>query len=477
MAPTAFITHAHSRSFILGGRTAVMCPIVLAWHVAKTPPLSILLLNPGYMRKLVGSNRGISGLGIGLDDPPHFFVQRIWAAQYTGRIFLPWPPNKFNGVVGSSVCSLYAFISSLEVIMGIFSGFVDVDVFPTLTVGGVNSTAWQFIRQTNNWQDLNPVTDVTTTDVRCYTSLESGTSSTTSVAAGSSVTFSISGNPSSLYHDGVVNVYMAKAPAGTDVSAWDGSGDVWFKIFQIPAIADGVTITFPALELTEVTVTIPSQTPSGQYLLRVEHIALHVAEVFQGAQFYIACAQLQVTNGGSGTPGPLVAFPGAYTGMASHLVQKPALVYQLTMSALNRSPAFCKPVCSATCSAHPRIIINRINIYWPIPTSYIQPGPAVWPAVGSGSAAPPTTSGQSTSVKSTAPPTTSVKTTAPPTSVKSTTAPPTTVQPTTPASSPSSPSGSVAEWGQCGGQGYTGPTACVAPFACNELNPFFFQCF
>ncbi|KAJ7050360.1 glycosyl hydrolase family 61-domain-containing protein [Mycena amicta] len=220
-------------------------------------------------------------------------------------------------------------------------------VFPDLIVNGVQSSDWQFTRQTNNWQDLNPVTDVSTTDVRCYTSLESGTApSTATVAAGSTVTFTIFGNPSNLYHDGVLNVYMAKAPTGTDVSKWDGSGTVWFKIKQIPAIADGVTITFPSTGLTTVDVTIPAQLPSGQYLLRVEQIALHVAMTFQGAQFYISCAQLSVTGGGTGTPGPLVAFPGAYTGM------------------------------------EPGILIN---IYFPIPTNYTQPGPPVWPAVGSSS--------------------------------------------------------------------------------------------
>ena len=35
---------------------------------------------------------------------------------------------------------------------------------------------------------------------------------------------------------------------------------------------------------------------------------------FFPAQFYIACAQINVTGGGSGTPGPLVAIPGVYTG-------------------------------------------------------------------------------------------------------------------------------------------------------------------
>lgn len=52
--------------------------------------------------------------------------------------------------------------------------------------------------------------------------------------------------------------------------------------------------------------------PSGEYLLRVEHIALHMAMQPNQAQFYIACSQIEITGGGNGTPGPLVALPGAY---------------------------------------------------------------------------------------------------------------------------------------------------------------------
>lgn len=46
----------------------------------------------------------------------------------------------------------------------------------------------------------------------------------------------------------------------------------------------------------------------------MEAIALHAASTFGGAQFYISCGQVEVTNGGSGTPGPLVEIPGVYTG-------------------------------------------------------------------------------------------------------------------------------------------------------------------
>ena len=52
--------------------------------------------------------------------------------------------------------------------------------------------------------------------------------------------------------------------------------------------------------------------PSGNYLIRIESIALHQAENPGGAQFYLACAQVKVTGGGDGKPGPMVSFPGVY---------------------------------------------------------------------------------------------------------------------------------------------------------------------
>jgi chitinase len=34
----------------------------------------------------------------------------------------------------------------------------------------------------------------------------------------------------------------------------------------------------------------------------------------------------------------------------------------------------------------------------------------------------------------------------------------------------------VPQWGQCGGNGYTGPTACVAPYTCVQLSVWWSQC-
>ena len=52
----------------------------------------------------------------------------------------------------------------------------------------------------------------------------------------------------------------------------------------------------------------------------MEAIALHVAQTYGGAQFYISCGQVNVVNGGSGTPGPLVEIPGVYTGYVCYLI-------------------------------------------------------------------------------------------------------------------------------------------------------------
>jgi hypothetical protein len=73
-------------------------------------------------------------------------------------------------------------------------------------------------------------------------------------------------------------------------------------------------LTFPSESLSTITFTIPKSVPSGQYLIRAEQVALHAASSYGGAQFYLSCAQVNVVNGGSGSPGPLVSFPGAYTG-------------------------------------------------------------------------------------------------------------------------------------------------------------------
>lgn len=45
-----------------------------------------------------------------------------------------------------------------------------------------------------------------------------------------------------------------------------------------------------------------------------------------------------------------------------------------------------------------------------------------------------------------------------------------------PSSTPPPTGGTVPRWGQCGGQGWTGPTVCQSPYTCKAQNQWYSQC-
>lgn len=183
--------------------------------------------------------------------------------------------------------------------------------------------------------------------------------------------------------------------------------------------------------------TIPKDTPNGDYLFRVEQVGLHVASSINGAQFYISCGQITVTGGGSGTPGPLVAFPGAYS------ATDPGLLIDIYY-----------PIVSVNNISHSEGYTSRL-IYIQ-PTNYTIPGPAVWTGGSGGSS--PTSSSPGGGATTTSPPSTTVKT-------------------TTTTTTSTGPTGSIVpEYGQCGGQGWTGGTVCASPYTCQVSNAYFSQC-
>ncbi|QRV79200.1 glycoside hydrolase family 61 protein [Ceratobasidium sp. AG-Ba] len=202
------------------------------------------------------------------------------------------------------------------------------------TAGTVNGE-YVYIRPNTNIN--SPVTDVKSNDFRCNVGgVTSGSSTqTATVAAGATVGFQ---SDIGMSHPGPLQVYLGKVPSGSTASSWDGSGANWFKIYAIGASFSTGSLAWPTDNQSTFKFKIPSNTPAGQYLLRVEHIALHGASSVGGAQFYISCAQITVTGGGSGNPAK-VSIPGVYTG------------------------------------SEPGILIN---IYWPPVTNYTLPGPAVW---------------------------------------------------------------------------------------------------
>ncbi|KAF8681355.1 Glycoside hydrolase family 18 protein [Rhizoctonia solani] len=166
----------------------------------------------------------------------------------------------------------------------------------------------------------NPVTDVTSTDIRCNVNGLTGSATGTkaNVPAGANITLewhqhaqrtgedAISGG-----HKGPVQVYIAKAPS--TAASFDGSGTVWTKIYS-SALWCAYRAVLTAQTTPQVnsnggkhSFILPKSIPSGDYLIRGEIIALHVAQSYPG------CAQISVVNGGSASP-PKIALPGAYKG-------------------------------------------------------------------------------------------------------------------------------------------------------------------
>ncbi|KAF2838483.1 lytic polysaccharide monooxygenase [Patellaria atrata CBS 101060] len=116
-------------------------------------------------------------------------------------------------------------------------------------------------------------------------------------------------NPIAASHKGPAIVYLAKVSnAGTAGT----SGLQWFKIAEDGLDGSGQWGVDRMIQNNGWQYfTMPSCVAPGQYLMRVELIALHSAYTQGQAQFYIACANINVTGGGSGSA-PTVSFPGAY---------------------------------------------------------------------------------------------------------------------------------------------------------------------
>jgi hypothetical protein len=125
--------------------------------------------------------------------------------------------------------------------------------------------------------------------------------------------------------------YLANC-GSTSCDQFDITNAKWFKIQQIgrkspgSAWAQADISTFSelcsqylissSLVVTGgvATASLPKTLAAGNYLLRHEIIALHLAISLGGAEFYPACAQIQVGGSETGAPTPdeLVSIPGAY---------------------------------------------------------------------------------------------------------------------------------------------------------------------
>ncbi|KAF8600434.1 hypothetical protein BDV93DRAFT_525442 [Ceratobasidium sp. AG-I] len=307
-------------------------------------------------------------------------------------------------------------------------------IFQELYVNGVSAGHNKGIRVPSY---NGPVTDVTSNDIICNGGVNPWVTpydkTVITVPAGATITHewhhggsgpdpSDAADPIEASHLGPVMVYLAKVPDATQASV---TGLKWFKIAEDGLDASGIWGVNRLIKNGgKASAVIPKCIPPGNYFLRAEIIALHGASSYPGAQFYMECAQINVTGGGSASPAT-VSFPGAYSG------------------------------------TDPGVLVN---IYYPPLTSYVIPGPRPFTCDGSTATTSAATSAATTKASTTS------------TTTKASTTTTTTKASTTSTSAAPVSTGTVAKYGQCGGIGWTGATACVSGSTCTVINDYYYQC-
>jgi hypothetical protein len=119
------------------------------------------------------------------------------------------------------------------------------------------------------------------------------------------------GKPYVFIHDGPVFVHLSKAPDGVDIHEYDGSGE-WVKIYSLglemqherfpdtpvhwlPRNSDTPSDLISAGKAPKMEFKIPTQTPPGDYLLRMSQVWLRTGDG-RDNQFYPSCAHLRVKS-------------------------------------------------------------------------------------------------------------------------------------------------------------------------------------
>ncbi|KAI1365115.1 endoglucanase II [Xylaria arbuscula] len=175
-------------------------------------------------------------------------------------------------------------------------------IFQQLTAATTKFDVFQYIRENTNYN--SPVTDLDSDDLRCNVGATGTGTDTIEMTAGESFSFTLD---TAVYHQGPISIYMSKAPS--TAAEYDGSGE-WFKIKDFAPDFSSGTATWDLSQTY--TYELPSCIEDGEYLLRIQSLAIHNPWPAGIPQFYISCAQVKVT-GGTGSANPTYALiPGAF---------------------------------------------------------------------------------------------------------------------------------------------------------------------
>ncbi|KIM27068.1 glycoside hydrolase family 61 protein [Serendipita vermifera MAFF 305830] len=109
---------------------------------------------------------------------------------------------------------------------------------------------------------------------------------------------------------GPIQVYLAEV---SNAASSGTTGLSWFKVAS-DGLSEGVWGVDNMISNSGWSYFImPSCITPGNYLMRVEIIALHSAILPEKAEFYLSCAQINVIGSGTFSPNYTVSFPGAYS--------------------------------------------------------------------------------------------------------------------------------------------------------------------
>ncbi|EAT81480.1 hypothetical protein HBI56_205700 [Parastagonospora nodorum] len=165
-------------------------------------------------------------------------------------------------------------------------------------------------KNTNTYMPSFTSEIVNSPDLRCNKGAVAGNTATYTVKAGQTIGFKLAFGEK-IEHPGPGFVYIAKAPGA--VKSYDGSGD-WVKVMESglknPS-TPGVDTAWDSWQKDRLEWKIQNSIPAGEYLVRVEHIAIHEGHVGK-AQFYMECFQLKIESSGTGKLGPTAKIPGIY---------------------------------------------------------------------------------------------------------------------------------------------------------------------
>ncbi|KAF9880509.1 putative glycosyl hydrolase family 61 [Colletotrichum karsti] len=192
-------------------------------------------------------------------------------------------------------------------------------IFQKVSVNGVDQGALKGVRATSS---NNPIQNVNDGGFACNNNIQHKDNNIISIPAGAKVGawwgHIIGGaqgsndpdHPIAASHKGPIIVYLAKVDNAASTGT---SGLKWFKVAEAGLSGSTWAVDTLISNAGWHYFNLPPCVAAGDYLMRVEIIALHSASSQGAAQFYMGCAQIRVTGSGTNAGSNTVSFPGAYS--------------------------------------------------------------------------------------------------------------------------------------------------------------------